>query len=143
MRNLAGQLLGHSEQKTYGPCATASTSASSYCRKSARTVTAEQKSRLEEEIESWEGFHWTLRKDDRELWEKMTQEVTERFAEATEKSDKRFTVDPFFMSLIVAQQRTIKSLVSEFRVRSVEAHQGETAPRVDEAVADPTPFTDK
>ena len=105
-------------------------------------MTVEQKSRLEEEIESWEGFHWTLRKDDRKQWEKMTQEVRERFAEAT-KSDKLFTVDPFFMSLIIVQQRIIRSLVSELKARSAEAHRGETAPRLDEAIGDPQPFTDK
>lgn len=32
-------------------------------------------SQLEEEIESWKGFPWALRKEDRELWDEMIEEV--------------------------------------------------------------------
>jgi len=98
---------------------------------------------LEKEIESWEGFHWALRKENRELWEKMIQEVRDRFGEAVENSGKRFTVDPFFMSLIVAQQRTIKFLISELKGRGVEMPQRGTPTRLDEIMADPPSFTDK
>jgi hypothetical protein len=70
-------------------------------------------SQLDEEIESWKGFPWALRKDDLELWNAMINEVKERFGEAVEKSGKDLTTDPFFMSLLLAQQRTIKLLQAE------------------------------
>jgi hypothetical protein len=73
------------------------------------------RNQLEEEIESWKGFPWALRKEDRELWEAMVQEVTECFGDAVEKSGKPLTVDPFFMSLLIAQQRAIKSLLTELK----------------------------
>ena len=73
----------------------------------------EQKSQLEEEIESWKGFPWALRKDDREVWEAMIEEVREVFGHAVEKSGKPFTTESFFMSLLLTQQRTIKSLLTE------------------------------
>jgi hypothetical protein len=39
-------------------------------------------SQLDEEIESWKGFPWALRKDDLELWNAMINDVKERFGEA-------------------------------------------------------------
>ena len=65
---------------------------------------------LDEEIESWKGFPWALRKDDLGLWHAMIKEVRDDFREAVEKSGKTFTTDPFFMSLLLAQQRTIRRL---------------------------------
>jgi hypothetical protein len=42
----------------------------------------EQTSQLDEEIESWKGFPWALRKGDLELWNAMTKDVRDRFGEA-------------------------------------------------------------
>lgn len=67
---------------------------------------------LEDEIDSWEGFPRTLRKEDRELWEEMVQEVKQCYAEAVEKSGMPLTTDPFFMALILAQQRIIERLMT-------------------------------
>ncbi len=67
-------------------------------------------SQLEDEIESWKGFPWALRKEDRELWDEMVKEVRQCYAEAVELSGKQLTTDPFFMALILAQQRTIERL---------------------------------
>jgi hypothetical protein len=75
----------------------------------------EQASQLEEEIESWKGFPWALRKDDLELWDAMIREVRDDFREAVEKSGKPLTTDPFFMALLLAQQRMIKRLQGELR----------------------------
>jgi hypothetical protein len=72
---------------------------------------------LDEEIESWKGFPWALRKDDLELWNAMINEVKERFGEAVERSGKPLTTDPFFMSLLLAQQRIIEQLKTELQVR--------------------------
>ncbi len=65
---------------------------------------------LDEEIESWKGFPWALRRDDLDLWNAMINEAKECFGEAVEKSGKDLITDPFFMSLLLAQQRTIKLL---------------------------------
>ena len=70
---------------------------------------------LDEEIESWKGFPWALRKEDLELWNAMIKEVREDFGEAVEKSGKNLTTDPFFMALLLAQHRIIKRLVQELR----------------------------
>ncbi len=70
---------------------------------------------LEEEIESWKGFPWALRKDDLEAWDAMIEEVRQGYAEAVEKSGKPLTTDPFFMALILAQHRTTERLKAMLR----------------------------
>ena len=65
---------------------------------------------LDEEIESWKGFPWALRKEDLELWNAMIKEVREDFGEAVEKSGKTFATDPFFMALALAQHKMIRRL---------------------------------
>ena len=75
---------------------------------------------LDEEIESWKGFPWALRKDDLELWHAMIKEVRDNFREAVEKSGKTFTTDPFFMAFLLAQQRMISRLRGELRRLGVE-----------------------
>ncbi|MDG7022555.1 MAG: hypothetical protein JRN07_04055 [Nitrososphaerota archaeon] len=79
-----------------------------------------EQSPLDEEIESWKGFPWALRKDDLELWDAMIKEVRDDFGEAVEKSGRAFTTDPFFMALLLAQQRMIKKLQGELEVLGVE-----------------------
>ncbi len=49
----------------------------------------------------------------------MIREVRDGFKDAVEKSGKPLTVDPFFMALLLAQQRIINSLVSELKARGV------------------------
>jgi hypothetical protein len=61
----------------------------------------EQTSQLDEEILSWRGFPWALRKEDLELWSAMIKEVRDDFCEAVEKSGKTFATDPFFMALLL------------------------------------------
>ena len=80
----------------------------------------EQTSQLEEEVESWKGFPWALRKEDLELWNAIIKEVREDFAEAVERSGKTITTDPFFMALLLAQQRMIRRLQREFKALGVE-----------------------
>ncbi len=72
-------------------------------------------SQLEDEIESWKGFPWALRKEDREFWDEMVDEVRQGYAEAVELSRKQLTTHPFFMALILAQQRTIERLKAQLR----------------------------
>lgn len=73
----------------------------------------EQTSQLDEEIESWRGFPWALRKEDLELWNAMIKELRDDFSEAVEKSGKTFATDPFFMILLLAQERLIRKLQNE------------------------------
>jgi hypothetical protein len=87
------------------------------------------RSQLEEEIESWKGFPWALRKDDLELWEAMIKEVKEQFNEAVEASGKDFATDPFFMALLLAQQKTIKRLQTELKDHGVEIADPKAATR--------------
>lgn len=82
-----------------------------------------EKGQLEEEIESWKGFPWALRKEDKELWESMVQEVREGFREAVSKSGKPLTTDPFFMALLLAQQRIIRSLLDELKILGIPLQQ--------------------
>ena len=77
----------------------------------------EQTGKFDEEIESWRGFPWALRKEDLKLWNAMTKEARDRYGEAVEKSDKTFTTDPLFMALLLAQQRLIKRLHAELVAR--------------------------
>ena len=72
-------------------------------------------SQLEDEIDSWKGFPWALRREDRELWDEMIKEVRQYYAEAVEESGKPLTTDPFFMALLLAQQRTIERLRAQLR----------------------------
>lgn len=81
-------------------------------------------SQLEDEIESWKGFPWALRKEDRELWDEMIKEVREHYAEAVELSGKQLTTDPFFMVLILAQQRTIGWLKAELEGLKARSENG-------------------
>jgi (p)ppGpp synthase/HD superfamily hydrolase len=72
-------------------------------------------SQLDDEIESWKGFPWALRREDRELWDEMIEEVRQYHAEAVELSGKPLMTDPFFMALLLAQQRTIERLRAKLR----------------------------
>jgi len=78
------------------------------------------RSQLDDEIESWKGFPWALRKEDRELWEAMTKEIKEQLGQAVETSGKTITTDPFFMALLLAQQKTIGRLKTELKSLGVE-----------------------
>jgi len=80
----------------------------------------EQPGQLEEEINSWKGFPWALRKEDRELWDVMIGEIRERFGEAVGKSEKTFTTDPFFMSLLLLQHSKINQLRGELESSRAE-----------------------
>ncbi|MDE1854050.1 MAG: hypothetical protein KGI38_09965 [Thaumarchaeota archaeon] len=78
------------------------------------------KGELDEEIESWKGFPWALRKAELEAWNRMIREMREQFGDAVEKSGRTFTTDPFFMALLLAQQKMIKGLLAELKARGVD-----------------------
>ncbi len=67
---------------------------------------------LDDEVESWKPFVDALRSEDREVAKRMIQKAY-RFAGAVESSRKRYVVEPFFLSLLVAQEGQISWLESE------------------------------
>ncbi len=69
---------------------------------------------LEEEIKDWEGFSWSMRRPEREIWDKMMSDVMQ-FKEAVAKTDKPLTTDPFFMAVLFSQWKTIKWLQAELK----------------------------
>ncbi len=77
---------------------------------------ASEEDTLESEIESWKGFPWALRKEDKRLWEEMVQRVRDGYAEAVERSGKPLMVDPFFMALLLEQQKMIRLLEAELNL---------------------------
>ena len=82
-------------------------------------------SQLDDEIESWKGFPSALRIEDLELWNAMIKEIRDSLGEAVEKSEKPFTTDPFFMALLLAQQRTIRRLQGELKVLGTKTPNSE------------------
>jgi len=67
---------------------------------------------LDEEIESWKGFPWALRKEDVEVWERMTRGARE-YEYAIKKSGRWLTTEPFFITILFLQYKTIRSLEGE------------------------------
>src|SRR2546422_2115455 len=67
---------------------------------------------LDEEIESWKGFPWALRKEDVEVWERMIRRAKE-YEYAIKKSGRWLTTEPFFIAILFLQYKTIRSLEGE------------------------------
>lgn len=63
-----------------------------------------------------------MRKADRENWDEMIKAVRERFGQAVEKSGRRFTTDPFFMALLLLQQKMIRELRGELQALRTEEY---------------------
>lgn len=61
-----------------------------------------------------------MRKEDLELWNAMINEIREKFSDAVEQSGKDLTTDPFFMALLLVQQRVIKQIQAELKTLGVE-----------------------
>ena len=69
-------------------------------------------STLDEEIESWKGFPWALRKEDVEVWDGMIRGARE-YEYAIKKSGRWLTTEPFFIAILLLQYKTIWSLEGE------------------------------
>jgi len=67
---------------------------------------------LDEEIESWKGFPWALRKEDVEVWDRMIRGARE-YEYAIKKSGRWLTTEPFFIAILFMQYKTIRSLEGE------------------------------
>ena len=57
---------------------------------------------LDEEIESWKGFPWALRKEDVEVWDGMIRGARE-YEYAIKKSGRWLTTEPYFMAMLLLQ----------------------------------------
>jgi len=77
---------------------------------------------LKQELESWRPFIEALRFEDRQVARDMMERCT-RYAEAIEASGKEYLIEPFFLTLLLTQERQIAAFEAEFtRLRSeVEA----------------------
>lgn len=77
--------------------------------------------KLDEEVESWKGFHHVMRKDDRDTWDRMVERVRKQLNEAIESSGKTFTTDPFFMALFLVQHEMISQLRAELGASGLDS----------------------
>jgi len=74
---------------------------------------------LRDEVESWRPFLDALRADDREIARALIERCW-RFAGAIEASRKSYLVEPFFLTLLLAQEERIRWLESELKRLSEE-----------------------
>ena len=63
---------------------------------------------LRQELESWRPFVEALRLEDRQVARAMMENCW-RYAEAIEASGKDYLTEPFFLALLLAQERKIRS----------------------------------
>ncbi len=67
---------------------------------------------FELEVESWRPFLDALRQEDRQIARELIDECR-KFAEAIESSGKTYLVEPFFLSILIAQEKRIKAVEAE------------------------------
>ena len=66
---------------------------------------------LAKEIESWQAMAYAMRKEDRELFEKMVSEVQKYADAAANSKGEFFSAECLFMALIFEQQKMIMTLL--------------------------------
>jgi hypothetical protein len=66
---------------------------------------------LTREIESWQGFAYSLRAEDRELFKKMLADCY-RYNEAVNAKGEPFPTESLLMTLVFSQHKMISWLVS-------------------------------
>ena len=67
---------------------------------------------LTKEIESWNGFEYALREEDRELFKKMLNECY-KYSVAINAKGEPFPTEPLVMALLLSQQKMIDWLISQ------------------------------
>jgi hypothetical protein len=76
---------------------------------------------LQKVIESWKGFEYSLREDDRILFNKMLNECQkEEYSKAFNAKGEYNSAESLFMALIFEQQKMISNLInklSEYKER--------------------------
>ena len=68
---------------------------------------------LKEELESWRPFIEALRLEDRRI-ARETMESCWRYVEAIEQSGKDYLTEPFFLTVLLVQERRLRGLETEF-----------------------------
>ena len=69
---------------------------------------------LREELESWRPFVEALRLEDRQVARDMMERCT-RYVEAIEASGKEYITEPFFLSVLLVQEKQIRAFEAELR----------------------------
>jgi hypothetical protein len=70
---------------------------------------------LTKEIESWKGFEYALREENRILFDKMLSECQENqdYVRAANSKGESYTAESLFMALIFQQQKMISQLIAK------------------------------
>jgi hypothetical protein len=75
---------------------------------------------LKEELEGWRPFVEALRFEDRQVAREMMESCW-RYSEAVEQSGKEFLTEPFFLTVLLAQEKRLKEFDTEFETLKGEA----------------------
>ena len=75
---------------------------------------------FKEELESWRPFVEALRFEDRQVAREMMESCW-RYVEAVEQSGKEFLTEPFFLTVLLAQEKRLKEFDTEFETLKGEA----------------------
>ena len=67
---------------------------------------------LRAELESWRPFVEALRFEDRQIARAMMERCT-RYAEAIEASGKQYLTEPFFLSVLLMQEKQVAGFEAE------------------------------
>jgi hypothetical protein len=67
---------------------------------------------LKAELKSWRPFVEALRFEDRQVARDMMERCT-RYVEAIEASGKKYLVEPFFLSILLTQERQVAAFEAE------------------------------
>ena len=67
---------------------------------------------LKEELESWRPFVEALRFEDRQVARDMMESCW-RYSEAVEQSGKEFLTEPFFLTVLLVQERRLRGFEYE------------------------------
>ena|SRR5208282_1884570 len=67
---------------------------------------------LKAELESWRPFVEALRFEDRQVAREMMERCT-RYAEAIEASGKEYLTEPFFLSVLLTQEKQVAGFEAE------------------------------
>lgn len=70
---------------------------------------------LKDEIESWKPFVDALRAEDRAIAKELIERCW-RYAPAIESSKKKYLVEPFFLAILLIQEKRIGWLESELKL---------------------------
>jgi len=74
---------------------------------------------LKEELESWRPFIDALRLEDRQVAREMLESCW-RYVEAIEQSGKDYLTEPFFLTVLLMQERRLRGFESEFESLKAE-----------------------